>query len=262
MDTARSLVQKYALLLIAVAIVVVLGVIYGLGFRVGPKSIERVGSVTLTNLPAGTNVYIDNQLKKTTKAATDAKFELIPGNHTVIIGALNDYPWSTVVSVISTKNINVKPLLVPMHLSIKPLSGDEKTNALKAIAASVVPTPAKPMQVEGSCANVYVSNGQLVADVATSTPGCTAPPFLCSDGNCGPTVVFAPVTKIDAVFAYPHRDDALVVAVGGTLYALSLDPTNQQFFAPLIKASQPHFGQFPDGTIIVQAGPSVATVSL
>jgi hypothetical protein len=90
--------------------------------------------------------------------------------------------------------------------------------------------------VGGGCAVVYASGNKIIAE-ATTTPetSCTPPAFLCESGTCAPTFVHVPAETLRSILPFPKRDDALVVAAGGLIYVIELDPREPQFFAPLFK---------------------------
>jgi hypothetical protein len=123
-----------------------------------------------------------------------------------------------------------------------------KANAL--IAASALPASSTPLIMEGGCAQVTVSNNRVLAD-ATTSPGCTPPPFLCTAGTCESTVVFAPIDTLNSVTTYPGRNDVLVVAYGDSLSVIELNPLQPQFFAPLIRGVAPRAVVWDSSSIAV-----------
>lgn len=264
LESFKSYAKKHKILIAAIIILAVLIGGYAFGYRFGPGiSINRVGTLTLSNVPAGASVYADQVLKKTSSATTTAmKVELGRGSHTVIVAVPGDYPWSTIVSIQSGKETPANPIFVSEKPNATPLSGDEKTTAIARIASAALPTLASPLQLAGGCALVYVSNNQIIADAATTTPGCTPPPFLCINGSCASTIIFSPVSPLSAVLKFPGRQDALVVELGTVLFVIALDPRAPQFFAPILTGTNPIPGALPDGTIVVQNNTAVYRLKL
>lgn len=262
MESILPYLKKFSILIIVVVIVALLALAYAFGYRIQPGGIARVGTVTLTNLPVGTAVYVEQTLRTTTKKPGDVSLELVPGHHSIIVGAPNDYPWSSVVSVSSGTDLRVTPLLLTMKIPVTKLSGDATAAAIKAVQTGTLPTIEAPLVVANGCAHVYVSNNRIVEEAATSTPGCTPPPYLCSNGVCDATIIFAPLAPLKNVFSYPGRTDALAISFAGTLYAIAIDPTTPQFFAPLVRGANAQFGRLPDGTIVVQDGAIVSKLGL
>ena len=262
METIYSFLRRYAILLALLLVIVIIAGFYLAGFRVGPGGVQRVGVLTLSELPADTKVYVDQTLK-TTSNGQRVKFELVPGSHSIIVDAPNEYPWSSIVKVASGHETTIDPFLVATKVSVTPLTGDQQKAALAAIASSTLPTEAAPLHLANGCATLYVSSdNQLIEDAASSTPGCTPPAYLCLNGSCAPTIIFAPVAPLTFVAPFPGRQDALLVAFAGSLYALAVDPTNPQFFAPLVRSANPKFGITKDGSLVVQQGQTVSKIGL
>lgn len=257
-------IKKHKILVAAIIVLVILIGGYAAGYRFGPGvAVSRIGTLNLTNLPTGTSIYADQVLKKTTTATTTSTtIELGRGSHTVIVSVPGDYPWSNVVSIQSGKETTTNPILVSETPNATPLADGDRTTALAAVVSATLPTFENPLKLAGGCALVYVSNNQIIADAATTTPGCTPPPFLCSNGSCDSTIIFAPVAPLSSVLKFPGRQDALIVKLGTVLYAIALDPRTPQFFAPILTGTNPVPGTLPDGTIVVQNNTAVYRLKL
>ena len=254
--------KKYLLLIIAIVFVLLLAIPYGLGFRLGPGvKLERVGTLTITGLPKGASVFVDQALYGVTPEAENMKIELVGGNHSVIVSVTGDYPWSTLAAITSGKSSTVNPILVTTEPSVTPLSGTAKAAAIQAVASTSLPSITKPIKLANGCINVYVTDNQIIAD-PSATPGCTPPPYLCAGGTCAPTIIYSPVPTLVGVAQYPFRQDALVVQFGQALYALALDPRSPQFFAPILGGTEPVMGVLPNGNIVVRNGDAAYQVNL
>jgi hypothetical protein len=250
----KKYLKKHRVLVVLILIFVVLASLYGAGYRLLPgPSLQRVGTLTLTNLPLNTAVFADQVLVTTTKRVGDTKLELVPGGHTIIVAAPNDFPWNTVLSVVSGKDTVANPILVGYKPNAIALTGDELAAAFSAVASTTLPTSAHPLRLAGGCAAVYVENNRVLAD-ATTTPGaaCTTPAFLCTGATCTSTIIFSPTEPMTAVLAFPGRQDALIIQLGRVLYALALDPRDPRYFAPILTGVNPQTGALPDGTIVVR----------
>ncbi len=255
--------KKFSLLIIALILVAILASAYELGYRVGPGvTLSRVGTLTLLNLSKGASVYTDTALRGTAEKAGNMTFDLVAGNHVVIVANPSDFPWSAIVDISSGENQTVDPILVSTSTKVQLLSGSAETTALATIASTTLPTFSHPLKLENGCALVYVENNQVLAS-ATSARGCTTPSYLCLVGKCAPTIIFAPTNSLTAVLQYPGRQDALLVGLGNSLYVIALDPRSPQFFAPIVGAvAPPTFGQLPNGTIVAHEQKSVFSLSL
>jgi hypothetical protein len=258
----QTFVRKYLFLVVLVLIIIFAVGAYLFGYRVGPAlSIEHVGTLSLTNLPTGTTVYVDQVINGTITATSTKNIELVGGNHTVIVSETGDYPWNDLVSITSGKTTTLNPIFIPEQPDATPLQGSAATSAVARIASTTLPTQSSPLVLANGCAHVYVSNNQVIADPATA-PGCTPPPYLCVNGKCASTIIFAPVNTLSAVIAFPGRQDALLVGLNNVLYAIALDPRSPQFFAPVLTATNPVFGTLSNGTLVVRNGTAVFSVKL
>src|SRR6185437_9178686 len=86
---------------------------------------------------------------------------------------------------------------------------------------------------------VFVSDNRVVVDAATTTPGCTPPEYLCTEGSCAPTIAYAPLATLRSVIPFPNRTDAVLVTAGEWVYAIALDPRNPRYFAPVHHGTAP-----------------------
>jgi hypothetical protein len=262
-QTAQMYAKKYALVIGFVVLILLIAIPYMLGYRIGPGvKIERVGTLDLANIPAGSSIIIDQNFTRTTKAPGDASYELLTGSHSIIVSAPGDFPWNALVPITSGKNTVVTPILISEHPNITLLSGSDQTTAQQTIASSTLPSKTNPLVLADGCANVYVSNNQIIAE-AQNAPGCTPPAFLCDTlTSCSPTVIFSPLSSLGGVARFPGRQDALVIEFDNVLYAIDLDPRTPQYFAPILGATSPKMGTLPDGTIVVQNGTAVFRINL
>ncbi|MBA3789005.1 hypothetical protein H0X32_01250 [Patescibacteria group bacterium] len=261
MERVLPLLRKYLFLIVLIVVILGVTAAYLEGYRVGPGiRLSRVGTLTL-NLPAGATVYADQILRNSTTKAGAIDIELISGSHSIIVSIPGDYPWSDLVAVTSGKNIQLSPILVPNKPDATVLTDSARTDALNAIASTTIPSKTNPLRLEGGCAAVYVSNNQIITDAVTAS-GCTPPVYLCIDGSCASTIIYSPTIKLSAVLPYPGRQDALLVGLGNTLYAIALDPRSPQFFAPVLGATNPIFGVLSNGTLVVHNDASVFSIKL
>lgn len=240
-----------------VAIFAVIVIFHMSGFRIGPGvSIVRVGTLVVTDLPEGASIYVDDSYNRRTSGS--AKITLIPGSHHVIVSVDGHQPWSELVAIESDTETKVRPLVVPTRMNIEEI---EDKDGLAKVTATKLPTVAAPLTMAGGCALVSVSGNRIIAD-ATTTPGCTPPPYLCSEGSCGPTVIFSPLEPMHSVISYPGRDDALIVSVGRTLFVLELDPREPGYFAPLVRGTNPKAAPWDEDSIVVLVGPDLFLITL
>lgn len=253
--------RKYLVLTIVVAFFVVLVVAYLFGYRIGyGVTLERVGTLNLPNLPAGTTVYVDQVSRGTESATSSMSVSLVSGEHNVMVSTPGDYPWNDLVSIESGSKTVASPILVPMQPDVTKLSGSAAQEATARIASTTLPTETSPLTLANGCEHVYVSNNQVLAD-AVSVPGCVPPTYL-SATSSEATIIFSPASSLLAVLPYPNRQDALLIGMNNVLYAVTLDPRSPRFFAPVLGGTAPQFGTLSDGTLVVKNGDVVLSVKL
>ncbi len=211
--------------------VVALAAAFFAGFRPGPGlTLVRVGTLVVTDIPAGTSLFVDQAFRGTSDGG-DLSADLVPGTHSVIVDAPDQQPWNTALTITASTDTVVSPILVPEAPTRAQLLNAEATTAANALAAMKLPTEFAPLTV--GCTNISVSGNRVIASVASTTPACETPEFLCSEGVCSPTIIYTPVTPIRSVITFPGRTDSLLVATGEWVYAIDIDPRSPQFFAPV-----------------------------
>jgi hypothetical protein len=262
--TVTTRLQKHPVLVLTVLILFILLAGYGAGYRFGPgASISKAGHLTIQQVPTGGSVYVDQKLYLTVDATSSPSVQLVRGNHAVIVSVPGDNPWNTIVPINSATTTFIAPIFVRMKVVTNLLEGDKRAAALAAIATTTLPTKDHPLSM-GSCVVAYVDANRLIADVATSTSSvpCTPPPYLCTAGVCGPTIIFAPISTLTLAVPLPGRHDAFVVEFGNTLYVISIDPRTPQFFAPVLTGPSVTAGTLPDGTVVVESNGITYSVEL
>ena len=226
--------KKWWLLVAILAVIAAVFVFNLAGYRVGPGlSIVRVGTLVITDLPEGASIYVDEAYNRRTSGGM-ARVTLLPGSHTVIVSVDGYYPWSELVEITSDTESTERPIIIPTKTNAVELEGDAVAAARTKINTTRLPSALAPLSMEGGCALVSVSGNRILA-TPTTTPECAPPPYLCIDGSCEATVVFAPLEPLHTVLPYPGRTDALIVGVKQRLFVLELDPRHPGFFAELVR---------------------------
>lgn len=233
----KHLKRHFILWIVFLFVVLIVGG-YMAGLRPGPGlTIVRVGTLVVTDLPAGSTIYADQAPGGTTKNGGSLSADLVPGSHTVIVDAPNQEPWEKIVVIASNEPTTISPILVPKQPDPRKVPDTETKVVSAAFAFTKLPTEVAPLSM--GCANIFVSNNRVIAEAATTTPGCIAPDYLCTGDACSPTIVYAPVAALRSVIPFPGRTDAVIVATGEWVYALALDPRNPQYFAPITRGVMP-----------------------
>ncbi len=246
----HSFLQRWWLLITIVVVVTAIVLFFLTGFRIGPGvSIVRVGTLVLEDVPAGASVYVDEAYSRLS-AGGSVRIAMLPGSHVVIVSAEGAQPWNELVAIDPDTETIARPIIVPVKVTVMAVPAEDTAKAAAVVSKTKLPTLQAPLTLSGGCALVYVSGKNIVAEAST-TATCTPPPYLCVEEDCGPTAIMTPVEHINAVLPYPGRDDALVISVGQTLFVLELDPRAPQFFAPLLRGTNPRVAPWSENSIVV-----------
>ena len=236
---------------------------YIAGYRLDQGGITRAGTLVLIGLPPHTNVYIDQvRLIKVTDERTI--ITLTPGTHSVIIETHNYQPWNEIFTITQGAETNLKPILVTEKPKGKVLEGADAAHGLALIEAGVIPTQSAPLSLSNGCAQAYLLGTHIVAELATTTPCATPPPYLCSSGTdlCAPAIVYSPNGTVRSIISFPGRDDALIVSAGNLVYVVELDPREPQFFATLFKGPTIGTSPYSEHSIVISNSTEVIELSL
>ncbi|HEC94066.1 MAG TPA: hypothetical protein ENI56_01685 [Candidatus Kaiserbacteria bacterium] len=235
---------------------------YTAGYRLGAGLVlTREQEVIITNIPNDAKIFSDYALR-TGILNNTISISLIPGNHMLLASAKGYWPWKYMVTVPESKSITVRAFLIPRVPKGKILNGNERLLAKKKIASVVLPTPAQPLTFTNECMSLATSGNQVIATPLPPSSSCTPPPYLCSKNTCSPTIIFSSAKKITGLIPYPGRDDAILIEIGNTIYALSIDPRAPRTFAPLLKGISPRMAQGKDNTLFVQDEKTIYQLTL
>jgi|CXWL01.1.fsa_nt_gi hypothetical protein len=246
----QKTVKKHLLVLLVGFLVI--GIIggYSFGYRVGPGlTFVKVGILTLTGLPQGSNVYLD-ETSRTISNGGAVRLSLVPGNHSVIVDASGYYPWNDVFVIDTHVNNVLAPILIPTKISKERLKNEEALTAKTLEKNAILPTRESPIAMAKGCAQIFVESNEIIAEPITTS--CTPPPYLCTGGSCSATIIFSPLSaSIHSITKLPGREDVIVVGYGNTIAVVELNPLAPQFFAPLYVGAKPKAFLWDEKTIVV-----------
>ncbi len=235
---------------------------YTSGYRLGPGLVlTKEQQVILTGIPNDASVFSDYALDKNIRNNTII-ISLVPGNHTLLVSAKGYWPWKYMVTVPENKSVTVRAFLIPRIPKGKILSGTERATAEKKLKASVSLNNNKRLLLADACMSLSVSNNQIIATPLSGSVSCTPPPYLCLNNTCAPTIIFSSRNKIIQFMTYPGRNDAILLEIGNTVYALSIDPRSPRTFAPLLKGIKPVIAPGKNNTLLVQDEKTVYQLTL
>lgn len=247
--------------LIPVLIILFLIGAHAVGYRLGPGlSIVEIGTVTLTNLPEGTTIYVNEVLEKSPRG-NEARLKLLPGTHSILLGFDSLYPWTELVTVPSGAEVSITPILIEQSAKETTLHDEERILAESAIDGVTLPTRDAPLLVHGGCVGIYVEAGDLFAKpVADSS--CEPIPFLCYEEGCATSVLPPENEAVRAVIPFPGREDAVIVALGQSIYAVEIDSRAPQFVAPILREHLPEIAPWKENSFVVRERGAVFTITL
>ncbi len=237
-----------------------------LGYRLDTAGFSRVGTLSMSNLPRGTTLYVDES-RQVFSSVGITSTALSAGSHSVIVDAPGYLPWNERFEITAGENTELTPILVTEEPVGKVLSGEDATRALALIRAANPPVKASPLTLENGCALAYASGGRILAD-ATTTPACATPPYLeCvsqdgAAGICATTIVYTAPTPIISMIAYPGRTDAVIIAESTGVYGVELDPREPQYVVPLFTGTTIGAAPWSDSSIVISDGTTVVELSL
>ena len=257
----NHLLFRYTIIISGLFLLLLFGA-YASGYRLGPGLVlTKERQVTIIGIPNNASVFSDYALHKNIKD-NRIVISLIPGNHTLLVSAKGYWPWKYMVTIPENKSITIHAFLIPQIPKGKILNGLEKVSAKKKIKEYVSLNTSKPLLFTDTCTSLSVSNNQVIATPLSNSPSCTPPPYLCIDNTCVPTIIFSSSKKISQLMAYPGREDAILIEIGNTVYALSIDPRSPRTFAPLLKGIHPIIAAGKGNTLLVQDEKTVYQLTL
>lgn len=244
--------------LVLVLFFLILGGGYAAGYRLGPGlALERLSTLTITDLPQGTTLYLDEKAQKV-PAQGALMLRVLPRDHSILALADGYWPWVAIISV-PQGGLMARSLLIPRSPTVTILAGSARTAAARALSATKLPPETAPLTLPESCIRLYVANNAVIGE---PSEGCTPPPFLCDDSSCGPTIILSSTEKIASVLPYPGRTDALLVVAGSHVYGLALDPRTPRALAPVLTGNAPQIAALGDGTVVGKDGSTIFSLTL
>jgi hypothetical protein len=248
--------RRLALPILGILLLAVLLAFVTQAIRTGSFESFRSGTVTVTDLPEGAVVYVDNDRSKRSGGG-DITLSLSSGNHLLVVDAEGFEPWSQLVSIEKGSAVTVRPILIGETRSARQLSTEDQ-GAARSLAFANQETGAALRATLG-CVEVRASGRDIIAS-ATSTDSCVSPSYLCEDGTCEPTLITNVKNPIRAVVPFPGRDDAVIVAHGDSVIVLELDPREPQFAALLYQGTAPLIAPWSDTEVALVDGERVVAL--
>lgn len=265
----------FAVIFVAISPFIIL---FSLGYTfTNDYSIAERGGIYVFVSEYGSEIYLDNELKKTTGTFQRELFvqNLKPKSYMVIVSNKDFYPWAKKVEVAEREVSPLYPFLVPKNMVVREISSATSTQEYKKVSDFFVPTNTAPVSTSNlaidattTATSTAESHGLLKNKMkiwsddnkifAKWTGSITRiPPYFCQNKTCDPILtVFDAVSPIRHVDFYPDRDDAIIMSLGDGVYATEIDTRSYHNFYPLFKGKNPDF-RINNGRIYVKDGKSL-----
>jgi len=262
-------------------------VLYKFGFRL-TSHLEpvKVGSIELNASQAVAQIFLDN--KQQNPKFVNGRFvmtNITPGTHSLLVSKENAWPWAKIIAVHPNTVSRFYTFMFPMDgLSVKTILPNDSdfSKARDALKFSKLPEPklgSSPLLPENSLKEwleLNVPDRKISADKTTAlfvedntiyvswiSESEPPPHYFCEENPCklrmAVTVSNQPIKSVDF---YKGRNDLILFASGGALYAIEVDREGTQNFQPLYKGTDPYFAQTPAGVLYIKDGGSFLSATL
>jgi hypothetical protein len=257
----------FGLLALLAAIIVAVVAIYESGYRISWRGIEKVGkgSISLFVDEQGADIIVDNKLFASAAAAGEIVElkGLEEGEHSIIVSKDGYWPWAKSLILPPDSQIRQSAFLVsenPKTTEISPESDLHKELSAK-FALHFLPTANRPLIKISHDVAIYMSaDGKTLTAFWRGDPA-TPPQHFCSAEECmSEYPAFSGPYDIESVIYLADRDDAVVISVGGGVYALELTPFEQKNFQPIYQGANPKIMERDMNSIFVQDGKRIFVV--
>ncbi|MSR73421.1 hypothetical protein EXS61_02380 [Candidatus Parcubacteria bacterium] len=264
-------------------------IIYSLGYRFTKDySLSERGGIYVYVPESGTDIYINDEFKKTTGIFQHELFlqNLKPGQSTVSVSSLLFQPWQKIILIKEKEVSPVFPFLVPKDLGLREIVVATSTGALTSTSTSLAINVSEQKVILALFKEPAIVVQKQIKP-ATTTPEIFAitkkkikiwsdgnkvfakyigeedrtPPYFCLKTVCDPILeIFNAKSPVRHMDFYPSRDDAIIVSAGDTMSALEIDVRLPQNIFTLYKGKKPDF-RISGNKVYVKDGDFVGQIS-
>jgi hypothetical protein len=246
---------------------VAIAALYESGYRLSWSGIEKVGkgNISLFVDEQGADIILDNKLYASTAAGNEivSLNGLEEGPHSIIVSKHGYWPWAKALTLPSGSTIHQRAFLVaenPQTTLIDP--GSELYAELSAkFATYTTPTASRPLIKISHDVAIWLSDDALAMNAFWRGDPTAPPQHFCSAMECLVEYkAFSGVFPITGVIYLTERDDAVIIAVSGGVYALELTPFEQKNFQPIYQGQNPQVMERDNDSIFVKDGQRIFVV--
>lgn len=263
--TPKSVFIFYGIFISLLLVIIGFALMYRSGYRLNGFNFVKAGSLEISVDLEGSQIAIDNSLRKTTSAPNEklSFSNLTPGIHTILVAKANYWPWSKYISIPEDGLISIAPFSVPANtngLLIPEGDAEYKTINLLIGQNSLPTKESKKISSSGKTA-LWVQDSTFIAEWISEEP---VPHYFCGEASCSNKTF--EITKIKASIGnadfFKEREDIIIFSSGKGVYALEMDKRGTQNFYPIYEGANPSYAKNTPTTLYIKDGASLMEVGL
>jgi len=231
----------------------ILLIAYASGYRISGFMIVKTGQLEIHVPYKNSSITIDSKHAGLTHEDNEIFVlkNLRPGTHTVLISEGERYPWITRVNTPYNTVQKIYPFNIKISSNSTIVETTDPTYAtkVKEIRATTLPTSSNPVFSDDKTIGAYVDGDSIKAEWQSTAD--SAPALFCENTTCTRTIEIAPLAKeIYGLTFYPGRNDVIILATEGGIYALEIASHDNQNFQPIVLGQTPRM-QLDGNTLFV-----------
>lgn len=215
------------------ALIIGAGVLHTNGYVLTNSGVYQGATLTVTDVPAGTTVFIQNKERGT--VPEDAKELTVhgigPGEKDVIVSYPTAWPWVSRFNFATQTTYALNPVLVPRQpdrLVITPTMEGWQT-ALQTFARTTLPSATNPLASSDGTALLWTDGNTVYARAGGQA-----------------ITTFSGTNQVRSLAWFLDRNDAVIIATDTQVFVIGIYPEAPQNFLPIYSGTAPVFGL--DGT--------------
>lgn len=262
--------------------------LYTSGYRLSSSfRLVKTGGIYISAPGTGAEIYVNNQLEKTTNLIQRDFFRqnLTPGTYFVFVFKDGYWPWSKELKVSEQMVADAHAFLVPREPSLEeilptlPITNNDTSGGPNPFYQQIIPLfSGKPIPLTAKITSLSASatttvthdKVQFIREQNTIFAkwlgdSDKAPFYFCDEykRNCLQKIaIFTSASRIKTFDFYPGRDDVVILARKNGIYAVEADKRKIQNFALVYAGGDPDFRIASDGNMYIKDGKTLYKISL
>lgn len=218
------------------------------GYRISlnPFNLITPGTLVVTGIESSDSLLVDDYPKRARIENGTANVSVPSGERDIIVARPGHFPYAKTLIFTEGEMLTLHPLFLPLTPLAQIISYESSDGAAikNLIDNREVPTADNPRRAIGANAT---SNDVTVAFVADNSiiavwQGSEEhfPEAFCRDGECARSITVATIASpITSLEFYPGRDDVILFATEGDIYAIEIDQRPVQNFQVVYTSEDP-----------------------